>query len=165
MIEKPGPKAWAAIRALAERPEPEALEVLVQLTHSCDPHIRRSPLEAIGIHPSGQTASEVICNAIHDRDGFVVRAAIGAAGNLFLEPAHEGVVSLLAASEESTRLAALCALGSLWRSSDFDPVRFVPRCSQGGGRYSLQERQRRPLEEGIYRLVKGSHTPTPYLGL
>src|SRR5713226_5640336 len=114
MIEEPGPKAWAAIRALADNPEPQALATLVQLTRSGDRHLRRSAVEAIGIHPSGRTASKVVCQLLHDRDRFIVRAAVDAAANLRLNTAHERVLSLVKASEESTRLAALRALDSLW---------------------------------------------------
>jgi HEAT repeat protein len=122
MIDEPGPKAWAAIRALGEKPEADALSALVQLTRSSDPHLRRSAVEAIGIHPSGQTASKVVCELLHDRDNFIVRAAVKAAANLRLDSARERVLSLVKASEESTRIAALRALESLWQSSDFETV-------------------------------------------
>jgi HEAT repeat protein len=121
-IREPGPKAWAAIRALAEKPEAEALAALVELTGSSDPHLRRSAVEAIGSHPSGRTAAEVVCQALHDRDAFVVRAATGAAANLRLQAAHQRVLSLVKASEESTRVVALRALEQLWQSSDFEAV-------------------------------------------
>jgi hypothetical protein len=121
-VEEPGPKAWAAIRALADKPEAEAMEILVQLARSSDPHFRRSAVEAIGIHPSGQTASDVVSQLLHDRDNVVVRAATEAAANLKLNLAHERVLSLVKAAEESTRLTALRALDNLWLSSDFEAV-------------------------------------------
>jgi HEAT repeat protein len=120
MAAEPGPKAWAAIRALAETPDAEALAALVQLARSPDPHLRRSAIEAIGLHPSGRTASKAVWQALHDRDGFTVRTAAEAAARLGLGRAHERVVSLVRAADEATRLAALRALGALWQSSDFE---------------------------------------------
>ncbi|HYV36683.1 MAG TPA: HEAT repeat domain-containing protein [Gemmataceae bacterium] len=121
-VEEPGPKAWAAIRALADKPDPEALTTLVQLTHSSDPHLRRSAVEALGIHYSGQSASEVVCHLLHDRVSFVARAAVDTAAKLQLTAAHGQVVCLVKAAEDSTKLAALRALESLWKSSDFELV-------------------------------------------
>jgi len=133
MVESPGPRAWAAIRALAEKPEPDALAVLVELTGSSDPHVRRSTVEAIGIHRSGRTVSDVVCQLLQDPADFVVRSAIQAAANLGLGAAHERVLSLVKAAEESTRLAALHALKDLWRPSDFDAVfdRYIHDRSDG----------------------------------
>lgn len=121
-INEPGPKAWAAIRALADKPDPEALATLVELARSSDPHLRRSAVEAIALHRFGQTASPLVCQLLHEQDSFVVRAAIDAAATLRLPLAHDRVLGLVEASEESTRLAALRALESLWESSDFEAV-------------------------------------------
>ena len=118
--KEPGPRAWAAIRALAEKPESEAMAILVDLTHSSDPHLRRAAVEGIGMHASGQMASDVVCHLLNDLDSFVVRAAVDAAAKLRLKPAHDCVLRLINASEESNRLAALRALESLWQSSDFE---------------------------------------------
>jgi hypothetical protein len=121
-IEEAGPKAWAGIYALAQKPEAAALAVLIQLTRSSDPHLRRSAVEAIGIYPLGQTASEVVCHLLQDRDGFVIRAAAMAAANLKLKLGHEQIINLVNASEDSTRVAALSALEALWEQSDFEAV-------------------------------------------
>jgi HEAT repeat protein len=121
-VEEGGPKAWAAIRALAEKPDTDALKTLIELSKSSDPHVRRAAVEGLGIHRSGQMACAEVFQALHDRDGVVVRAAIGAAASLRLQPAHEQVLGLVTASEEGTRLAALRAVGVLWHSSDFEAV-------------------------------------------
>ena len=98
--------------ALADKPDPEALATLVQLSRFSDPGFRRSAVEAIGIHSSGHTASEVVCHLLHDRVSFVVRAAVDAAANLRLATAHEPILSLVTAPEESTKLARAPALES-----------------------------------------------------
>jgi HEAT repeat protein len=121
-IEQHGPKAWAAICALAEKPDTEALETLIELSKSTDPYVRRAAVEGIGIHWSGQMAFEVVCQALHDRDNVVVRSAMEAAAKLHLQSAHERVAGLVTTSEQSTRLAALRALEVLWQSSDFEVV-------------------------------------------
>src|SRR5579871_6973853 len=97
MAVGPGPEAWAAIRALAEKPEAEALAALVELAHSPDPYRRRAAVEAIGLHPSGRTASEMVDRALQDRDGPTVRTAAQAAANLGLDGAHDQVLSLVEA--------------------------------------------------------------------
>src|SRR6266849_7629210 len=122
-----GPKAWAAIRALAEKPDAEALAVLVQLTQLSDPHRRRAAIEAIGMHRSGQTASEAICQALHDPEARIVRAAMEAAANLNLPRAHDQLLSLVKASDENTRIAALGSLEKLWQPADFESVFYVYR--------------------------------------
>jgi HEAT repeat protein len=122
MVEHPGPEAWAAFRALAARPETEALAILVETVRSSDPHLRRSAVEAIGIHPNGRTACDVVCQLLHDRDNFVVRAAVDAAAKLRLDTAHEQILELVKSSEANTQLAALRALESLGQPSDFAAV-------------------------------------------
>jgi HEAT repeat protein len=117
-----GSKAGAAIRALAEKPEEEALTALIEFSKSSDPYLRRASIEAIGIHRSGRTALEVICQALRDPNVIVVRAAIEAAAGLRLQPAHQRVLELATVSEESTRVVALRALEVLWQSSDFESV-------------------------------------------
>ena len=67
-------------------------------------------------------AFSVVCQALDDCDSVVVRAAMEAAANLRLQTAHERVLSLVTASDESTRLAALRAAEVLWHSSDFEAV-------------------------------------------
>jgi len=118
-IKKSDPKAWAAIRALAERPSAEALNVLIELSRSSDVHLRRAAVEGIGIHPSGATAHDVILEALHDRESVVVRTAFEAAADHRLASAHDRIVALVTDSEESTRIDALRALGVLWQAGDF----------------------------------------------
>jgi HEAT repeat protein len=122
IIGTPGPQAWAAVRALVDKAEPDALTALVELTQSNDLHLRRAGVEAIGIHALGQSASDVVCRLLHDQQSFVVRSAIEAAARLNLRAAHEQVLNLTEASDDSTRLQALRGLASLWEGSDFEPV-------------------------------------------
>jgi len=122
IIKQPGRKTWAAVRALGQKPEPEALTCLVGLTSHLDPYVRRAAVEAIGFHQSGQSASNVICRMLHDRRGFIVRAAIQAAAKLRLDDAHDAILELVEDLDKSTRLSALMALEGLWLPSDFEPV-------------------------------------------
>ncbi len=117
-----GPRAGAAFCALAERPEPEAMAVLIDLTRSSDQYLRMSAVEAIAINPCGKDAAEIVLSLLHDGSGFVVRAALRAAAALRLASAHDRVRELIEATEEATRLSALQALASLWEPSDFEGV-------------------------------------------
>jgi hypothetical protein len=120
--QQPGPQAWAAIRALAAKPEAEALAALARLARSADPQVRRSAIEALGLHLSGRAASEVIGQALQESDPLTVRAAIDAATRLGLDSAHERVLGLINTSDPATRLAALRALEALWQPQDFEAV-------------------------------------------
>lgn len=122
LIRTSGNKAWAAISALGERPEPEATAVLVDLTRSPDPHLRRSAVEAIGKHCSARNAVDVVLKMLDDRDSFVVQAASRAAAALRLAAAHDRIQGLIEAKDEDTRYTALEALERLWEPSDFDAV-------------------------------------------
>jgi HEAT repeat protein len=121
-LRKSGKEAWAAFRALAEHPEPEAMSILVELTHSSDPHMRRAALEGIGYHRCGHDASARAESMLHDTDSFVVRTACAVAAILGLADAHDRILELVGASDESTRLSALMALESLWSPTDFETV-------------------------------------------
>jgi HEAT repeat protein len=122
MIGSPGPQSWIAIRALAEKCEPEALSILINLTHSPDWRFRRSAIEAIGINPCGEKYSENIIAALSDSVGFIVRSAIEAALNLNLRQSHDKILNLIKNDEENTRITALGAIGELWQTTDFEPV-------------------------------------------
>jgi HEAT repeat protein len=121
-VRASGSKAGAAILALAGRPEPEAIAILVDLTRSPDPYLRRAGLEAIGYSPSGPNASDVVLNLLQDKYGFVVRTACEVAAVLGLARAHDRILELAETGEEATRLSALSALESLWVSTDFEKV-------------------------------------------
>ncbi|MHC5540330.1 HEAT repeat domain-containing protein [Singulisphaera rosea] len=121
-ISSPGPKAWAAIRALVERPGPEMLAILIGLTRSRDPHLRRAAVEAIGNHRSGQDGAVAVVDMLHDHDGIVVRAACIAATALGLSVAHDRVRELIDSEEEATRYTAWDALETLWEPTDFEGV-------------------------------------------
>jgi HEAT repeat protein len=92
------------------------------LARSPDPYLRRAGLEAIGDHPSGRDASDVVLNLLHDRTGFVVRTACDVAGVLGLTGGHDRILELAGADEEATRLSALSALERLWVPPDFEKV-------------------------------------------
>lgn len=122
MVAISSPEAWSAIRALAHRPEPQALALLVELSHSSDWRFRRSAVEAIGIHQFGQSASEVVSHLLCDPVAFVIRSAVEAAENLGLKVTHDPILRLVDAPEANTRITALHALESLWQPNDFEKV-------------------------------------------
>jgi hypothetical protein len=115
-------EAGPAIQALAAHANPEALTILTDLTHSRDPYLRASSVEAIGNHHAGHDAADVVMNMLTDRSGFVIRAAVTEAAVLGLAAAHDRVLELVGAEEEATRLSALAALQDLWKPSDFEAV-------------------------------------------
>jgi HEAT repeat protein len=121
-VRTSGNRAGAAIRALAGHPEPEAIAILVELTRSADPYLRRAGLEAIGYNPSGRNASDHVLSLLDDKNGFVVRTACEVAAVLGLAGAHDRILELIVASEEATRLSALRALECLWVPADFEKV-------------------------------------------
>lgn|GEM_PF-1284382 len=121
-VGSPGPRAWAAIAALAKKSEPEALTILVDLAHSSDWRFRRSAVEAIGMSPCGNMASDTVLRLLRDPIAFVVRSAIEACANLGLTDAHEKIIDLVKTAEDSTRLTALHSLEDSWQPTDFDLV-------------------------------------------
>jgi len=122
MVNLPRPDAWVAIRSLAEKSEPEALEILISLTRSKDWRFRRSAVEAIGISSLGHKSQEIVCNLLSDPSSYVVRAAIEAAATQKFSCAHNEILKLIKATEENTRIVALRALMDLWQPSDFDLI-------------------------------------------
>jgi len=121
-IDGSTPARWAAFQALQSMPGPDALETLAGYASSSDPHVRRAAIESIGSHPDGSHAEPLVCNALRDPEQFVLRAACNAAATLRLSGAHELLQSLLASSSPATRCAAIAALNTLWRISDYTAI-------------------------------------------
>jgi HEAT repeat protein len=121
-IKSTDAQAWVAIRALAEKNDPEALAILIELTKSSDWRFRRSAAEAIGISPLGKQASIHIERLLYDPGEYVQRTAIEVVASLGLNHAHERILTLTKAHAQSTRIVALSALGTLWHPTDFDFV-------------------------------------------
>ena len=116
------PVRWAAFVALAHAPEESALAVLSESVRSSDPHVRRSAVEAIGVHAEGRRLSAQVCSLLSDTHDFVVRSACEAAAHHHLTDAHDAVLALLDAKPESSRETALQALRELWQDADFTRV-------------------------------------------
>lgn len=121
-IDGSTPERWAAFQALQSMPGPDVLETLAGYASSSDPLVRRAAIESIGSHPDGFHAGPSVCNALRDPEQFVCRAACNAAATLRLSGAHDLVQSLLASSSPATRCAAIAALNTLWRKSDYTEI-------------------------------------------
>jgi HEAT repeat protein len=122
LVDGPVPARWAAFVALAYTPGEPALAVLRASAESPDPHLRRIAVEAIGIHPEGNRLDAVLCRLLSDAHGAVVRSAIEAAAVKRVIAAHDSILRLIDAGEESTRVVSLRALRALWQETDFDRV-------------------------------------------
>jgi HEAT repeat protein len=122
LIDGPAPACWAAFVALAHVPGNSALAVLRESTASSNPHVRRIAVEAIGVHHQGHRLGKVIRSLLSDPHPFVVRSACEAAFRQRSVEAHDSIVRLLDADEDSTRVAALRALRGLWQQADFEKV-------------------------------------------
>lgn len=121
-IRVPGPPAWAAFRALAERDTEEALAALAEAARSADPFLRRAAIGTIAMHARGRALAAAVTGALHDADEYVVRTACAAASLLKLAESRDAIRCLLAHRMFTIREAALRALGTLWKPEDFEPV-------------------------------------------
>jgi HEAT repeat protein len=121
-VSGPIPARWAAFVALAHTAGERALAVLRESAHSSDPHARRAAVEAIGVHPEGGRAGDIMCRLLADTHDFVVRSACEAAARQQVAEAHDAILRLLDDEDESTRATALLALRELWKDTDFDRV-------------------------------------------
>jgi HEAT repeat protein len=122
IVDGPVPERWAAFRALEATPGADALATLVHYASSPDPHVRRAAIEGIGRHADGRLASEAVCDALREAEPFVVQTACRAASTLGLSDTHDLVRLLLLSSSTDTRCAAIAAVDSLWRESDYEAV-------------------------------------------
>ena len=84
--------------------------------------MRRIAVEAIGVHPEGNRLDAVLCRLLSDAHGAVVRSAIEAAAVKRVIAAHDSILRLVDAGEESTRVVSLRSLRALWQEPDFDLV-------------------------------------------
>jgi HEAT repeat protein len=114
-----------------------AMTVLLMSEVGCDSHPPLAPssenrpvtvsgrvlaVEAIGIHPEGNRLHDTLCRLLSDADGLVVRSACEAAAVKRVTAAHDSILRLIDAEEESTRIVSLHALRALWQESDFERV-------------------------------------------
>jgi HEAT repeat protein len=113
-LELPGPPAWAACLALARKPEPEALALLAELAKNPEWSLRNLAVQALGSHPLGAQAADLVIKALADPVPQIVRTACDAAGRLRLEAARARLVDLLGSAEPQVRFHAVRALGELW---------------------------------------------------
>lgn len=118
-LELPGPLAWAACLALAERPEPEALGLLVALTKREEFEFRNLAAQGLGQNPRGAEAAEAVVSLLSDPVPQVVRTACDAAGKLRLEASRPKLLSLLAGADAQIRLQAVRALGEMFSAEDY----------------------------------------------
>ena len=126
-LELPGPMAWAACLALGHKPEPEALALLAELAKSPEWSLRNLAVQALGTHPLGTQAAEIVIDALADPAAQIVRTACDAAARLKLAAARERLIALLGSPEPQVRFHAVRALGELWSPEDHGAVWTVSR--------------------------------------
>jgi HEAT repeat protein len=124
---QPEPKRWAALIALADKPEPAAFDTLRDALRDDAWIMRRTALEAIKRHPRAAEARDDIVRLLFDRHDEVSQLACRVCAELGWQEARGGVVTLLAAPNPDVRDVAVSALNGLWRESDFDLVLGVYR--------------------------------------
>jgi HEAT repeat protein len=121
-LELPGPMAWAACLALGHKAEPEALVILAELAKSPEWSLRNLAVQALGTHPLGAQAAELVIEALADPAAQIVRTACDAAARLKLTAARERLIALLGSPEPQVRFHAVRALGELWSPEDHGAV-------------------------------------------
>lgn len=121
-LEIAGPTAWAACLALAERPEPEALELLVELTSRPEWQYRNLAIQGLGAHPLGAQAEGAVRKGLSDAVSQVARTSCDSAARLKLEAARPAIVALLDSPDEQLRFHALRAVKALWTGEEFGRV-------------------------------------------
>ncbi len=127
LVRGNGAARWAGFVALGHRPEPEALDILLEAAGSPDWSIRRAAVEAIALHHEARRASGVLTGLLDDESPFVVRTACDAAAALGLMEARNTVLRLLASPEAETRRAAVRTISTLWVHGDFGRIFDVHR--------------------------------------
>ncbi len=121
-LELPGPPAWAACLALGYKTEPEALALLAALAKNPEWSMRNLAVQALGTHPLGAQAAELVINALADPVLLIVRTACDAAGRLRLSAARTRLAALLGSNEPQVRFHAVRALGEIWTPEDHEAV-------------------------------------------
>ncbi|MGJ5094902.1 HEAT repeat domain-containing protein [Bradyrhizobium oligotrophicum] len=116
------PLTHGSLRALLTRNDAVALTTLREAFAGFDQFIRRTAIEIIGRHPSGQDLRDLVLSALTDPSEYVVRAGCKIIEDWKWDAAHDVVAPLLWSTSWETRRAAIRALGAIWRQADFRPV-------------------------------------------
>ncbi|MBI1320686.1 MAG: hypothetical protein GC168_17315 [Candidatus Hydrogenedens sp.] len=118
----PEAKRWAALIALADKPEPEAFQVLCDALRDEHWMMRRTALEAVKRHPRAEEARPEIVRLLFDLNDDVRQVACRVCAELGWQEARGGVVTLLEEDNPDVRDVAVSALNRLWQDGDFDLV-------------------------------------------
>lgn len=119
---QPAPKRWAALLGLADKPEPEAFDLLRQAMQDEDWMIRRTAIEALRRHPRIDTAQADIVALLFDINDEVRQLACRVCADRGWQDARGGVVTLLNADNPDVRDVAVLAINKLWRDQDFEVI-------------------------------------------
>ncbi len=117
--DQPAEKRWAALFALAAKPDPEAFDALVSILRHDDWEMRRFSVEAVRRHPRVTEARHAIIRLLFDQDDEVRQQACRVCAELGWQDAHEGITTLLHADNPDVRDTAANALNLLWRDDDY----------------------------------------------
>jgi HEAT repeat protein len=164
MLRSGPPGCWLAFRALSERYDPAALELVLAETQSADPLRRRAAAEAVGDSAIGNAGVSHIRRLLSDESPIVVRSAADAAAKLRDAGSHDPIVGLLRDRDASTRQAAIGALDELWRDEDFDGLLVIAsedpdeRTRREAG-FVLKNHASAPRWRSLVELWQGSELP------
>lgn len=132
---QPPEKRWAALLALAAKPEPEAFEVVRAMLHHENWEMRRFAVEAVRRHPRNDEARTEIIERLFDVSEEVQQLAIRVCAEYRWPQAHAPITTLLHAASPEVRDTAVNALAGLWREEDFDTLLGIYRAD---GRRSVR---------------------------
>jgi HEAT repeat protein len=117
--DQPPEKRWAALFALAAKPDPEAFDALVSVLRHDDWEMRRFAIEAVRKHPRVAEAREEIIRLLFDQNDEVRQMACSVCARLGWQESHAGIVTLLRDANPDMRDTAANALAALWQEDDF----------------------------------------------
>lgn len=120
--KQPPEKRWAALLALALKPEPEAFETIRAMLRHEDWQMRHFALEALRRHPAVNEARADIIPCLFDVSDEVQQLACRVCAERKWPEAHEPITTLLRADNPDVRDTAVNALAGLWREDDFDTL-------------------------------------------
>ncbi|MFH0801872.1 MAG: HEAT repeat domain-containing protein [bacterium] len=120
MLSENRKKHHMACLILANKGDAESLKLLIEQTDSPDSDRRLTAIEAIGRHPLGAEAANLLIKMLRDKSPSVVQQACQTLTYMKIIEAHEDIMPLLELKESYIRYVAVQALNVFWEESDFE---------------------------------------------